>query len=336
MSSMKRLLAAAGLVLALASPAAAQSDWVKVTEAGKKEGKVVVYNAAIGSPFYKAAVASFEKKYGITVETLDVRASEMRERIRTEQAAGRYIGDITQPGHATAENQAKEGVFQPHGGVPNIANLRPDFPADELRIPTFVQAYGILINTNLVKPADEPKSWRDLLDPKWKGKILSDDPRAIGGGQVMFFATHDAIGRDFQDKLAGQGLTFSRDLRNDERRIARGEFPIYIPEIFAFSLDLKGLPVKLVLPSEGSPYVGIVSVMLKNAPHPNAARLLMNHFLDMEVQILYSNGGQVPVIKGAVEATKPELRHLAGAKLMGTTNAARQNAMLELAKQVYK
>ncbi len=335
MAWLKHILVLAALAIAM--PAAAQdaAAWNKVIDAAKKEGKVVVYNSAIGSPFYKAAIQSFEKKYGISVDTLDVRASEMRERIRTEQAAGRFLGDITQPGSATATNQAKENAFQPHGGVPLAKTVRAPFQVSELQVPVFGQAYGILINTSLVKPADEPKGWKDLIDPKWKGKILMDDPRAIGGGQVMFFATYDAIGRDFHDKLVAQNLTLSRELRNDERRVARGEFPIYIPEILAFSLDLKGLPVKLVLPSEGVPYVAIVSVMLRNAPHPNAARLLMNHFLEPEVQLFYANGGQVPVVDVVAQA-EPDKRPLAGAKLMGTTTAERQNEMLELAKQIYK
>jgi iron(III) transport system substrate-binding protein len=333
--SAARLLLLLGVLAA--SPAAAQdAEWGKVVDAAKKEGKVVVYNSAIGAPYYKWAVESFEKKYAIDVETLDVRASEMRERIRTEQAAGRFLGDITQPGSATAFNQEKDGHFRPHGGMPNIKTLRAPFKATDVQVPTFVQAYGILINTNLVKPADEPKSWKDLLAEKWKGKILSDDPRAIGGGQVMFFATYDAFGAEFHQKLAGQGLFFSRDLRNDERRVARGEYPIYMPEVFAFSLDLKGLPVKLVLPEEGSPYIGIVSVMLKNAPHPNAARVFMNHLLEIDTQLLYAKGGQIPVVEGVIERTEGETRRLAGAKLLGTTNAERQNQMLDLAKQMYK
>ncbi len=187
-----------------------------------------------------------------------------------------------------------------------------------------MQAYGILVNTNLVKPADEPKSWKDLLADKWKGKILSDDPRAIGGAQVVFFATHDAFGLDFNQKLAAQNLVLSRDLRNDERRVARGEFPIYIPEQFAFSLDLKGLPVKLILPQEGSPYIGIVSVILRNAPHPNAARVFINHLLEVETQLLYAKGGQIPVVAGAIERTEGDTRRLAGAKLLGTTTPERQ------------
>ena len=334
---LRKALLTACLAIAGVYPAAAQdAEWAKVVAAAKQEGKVVVYNAAIGSPFYKAAVASFEKKYGVTVDTLDVRASEMRERIRTEQAAGRFLGDVTQPGQATATNQEQENAFQPHGDIPNARNLRPPFAATAIQIPAFAQAYGILVNTNLVKDADAPKSWADLADPRWKGKILSDDPRAIGGGQVMFFATYDALGRAYHEKMAQQGLTFSRDLRNDERRAARGEFPIYIPEILAFSVDLKGLPVKLVLPAEGVPYVTIVSVILRNAPHPNAARLFINHLIDPEVQLLYANGGQVPVIKGIVERAEPERRPLAGAKLLGTTTAERQAAMLKLAGEIYK
>jgi iron(III) transport system substrate-binding protein len=327
------------LVFAFITTAALAQDaaeWKKVVDAAKKEGKVVVYNAAIGSPFYKTATVSFEKKYGITVDTLDVRASEMRERIRTEQAAGRFLGDVTQPGQATATNQERDNAFQPHGGVPNIKTIRAPFVTNAMQIPTFGQAYGIFINTTLVKPADEPKSWKDLLEAKWKGKILSDDPRAIGGGQVMFFATYDAIGRDYHEKLATQGLTFSRDLRNDEMRVARGEFPIYMPEVLAFAVERKGLPVKLIIPAEGVPYVAIVSVMLRNAPHPNAARLLMNHFLEPDVQLAYANGGQVPVITGIVERADEDKRPLAGAKLMGTTSAERQDAMLALAKEIYK
>src|SRR3954468_1396170 len=235
MAWLKHLVVAAAAFISL--PALAQdADWNKVIDAAKKEGKVVVYNSASGTAFYSTATKLFEKKYGIVVETLDVRASEMRERIRTEQAAGRFGADVTQPGSATATNQARDNAFQPHGGVPLAKTVRTPFVVTDLQVPIFGQAYGIFINSTLVKPADEPKNWKDLLDPKWKGKILADDPRAIGGGQVMFFATYDAIGRDYHEKLAGHGLTFSRDLRNDEMRVARGEFPVYVPEVLAFAV----------------------------------------------------------------------------------------------------
>ena len=136
---------------------------------------------------------------------------------------------------------------------------------------------GILVNTRLVKPEDEPKSWDDLNDPKWKGKILADDMRPLGSGNTMFAILQKKLGAAFNEKLAEQKPVFSRDLRNDARRVARGEYPIYVPQIFAFASDLKGLPVKVVIPKEGAPYAMMEFAMLKNAAHPNAARLI-DHF----------------------------------------------------------
>jgi|SRR5712672_1338305 iron(III) transport system substrate-binding protein len=89
-------IALAALAAGFALPASAQdASWDSVVAAAKKEGKVVVYNMALGAPYFAAVVKSFEKEYGIAVESLDLRASELVERIRTEQSAGRYLGDVT-------------------------------------------------------------------------------------------------------------------------------------------------------------------------------------------------------------------------------------------------
>jgi iron(III) transport system substrate-binding protein len=77
----------AGLVV----PAQAEESWDAVVEAAKKEGKIVVYDMALGAPYFLAVLKSFEAKYGIPVESLDLRASELAERIRTEQSTGRYL-----------------------------------------------------------------------------------------------------------------------------------------------------------------------------------------------------------------------------------------------------
>ena len=169
---------------------------MRSSSAAKKEGKVVVYNMALGAPYFKDVLKSFEAKYGIPVESLDLRASELAERIRTEQAAGRFLGDAEMISSTMIEEQLQNGDFiQKLPAIPNAAQLRPPFKASEYSVPAFMQPMGILINTRMVKDKDVPKSWNDLNDPKWKGKILSDDMRPLGSGNTMFVDPAEQDGR---------------------------------------------------------------------------------------------------------------------------------------------
>lgn len=333
-------LAALAPLAAAAGPAAAQApadaEWKKVVDAAKKEGKVVVYNGAVGTPTLPKIAAAFEGKYGVRVEVLEARASELRERIRTEQAAGKVLGDVSHNGSTTTALQLAEGIFQPHGPLPNAGKPVPPFAVDDIRVPIYVIPYGILVNTEMVKPAEEPKSWKDVLDPRWKGKILADDMRALGGGAVFFMVMQQKFGREFHEKLAQQQPHMNRELRGNYRRVARGEYPVYIPFTLPDILDLKGLPVKVILPPEGSPYVRFDGAIFKNAPHPNAARLLVDFFLSDEVQTIFTSLGYPPVIGGLEGKISAETRPLAQAKLLGTTDPKLQDEMLKLATQIYK
>ena len=334
--SILRLAALAPFASVAHAQTPSDADWKKVVDAAKKEGKVVVYNGAVGTPTLPKVAAAFEAKYGIRMELLEARASELRERIRTEQAAGKVLGDVSHNGSTTTTLQLAENTFQPHGSLPNMKRPVAPFAVDEMRVPIYVIPYGILVNTDMVKPADEPKTWSDLLDPKWKGKILSDDMRALGGGAVFFMVMTQKFGKEYHEKLAMQQPHMNRDLRGNYPRIARGEYPIYSPFTLPDILELKGLPVKAILPPEGSPYVRFDGAIFKGAPRPNAARVFLDFLLSDEGQLCYGNLGFVTVVGGLENKIAAEARAIARTKLLGTTDPKLQEDMLKLAKPIYK
>lgn len=336
-----RLLAAGALAVVFAGAASAQTaaEWDQVVAAAKKEGKVSLYTSTLGAPFHLDIIKAFQAKYGITIELLDVRASELDERIRTEQASQRYNADVVQHGSASLlTNYDRKDLLQKRGPVPNQKNLASLFGegASDSRMPSYVLPYGILINTDMVKGADEPKSWKDLLNPKWKDKILSDDFRALGGGSVFFSVTEDKLGKDYHEKLSQQGIKFSRDVGNDERRVAAGEYPMRIPQLASNTLRMKGLPVKLIIPEEGATFVRFDLGILKGAPRPNAAKLLIDFYLSPEAQVIYANAGMGSVINGVAEKITGDAKALAGMKFLGTNNPDTLNQQLDSAKALYK
>jgi ABC-type Fe3+ transport system substrate-binding protein len=336
LTTMKRLALIALLAVAATPASAEDASWDAVVAAAKQEGKVVVYNMSLGAPYWLAVIKSFEQKYGISVESLDLRASELVERIRTEQSAGRFLGDTEMVSTTMIEEQLKNGDFiQKLPPIPNAANVRPPFKTTDYSVPAFVQPMGILINTRMVKDADVPASWDDLNSPKWKGKLLSDDMRPLGSGNTLFAILQKTMGTEFNEKLAEQKPVFSRDMRNDARRVARGEYPIYITQVFALASDLKGLPVKVVIPKEGAPYAQMDLAMLKSAPHPNAARLFIQHFLSVDSQLKYANAWMLPVVQAAADQADAEAKPFANAKLIGPAKLAERPDMMALARKLY-
>jgi iron(III) transport system substrate-binding protein len=329
-------LAAGSAMLSAPDFARAEDEWGKVVDAAKKEGHVVLYSAFVGLATHQQLKKDFQAAYGITVDILEARASEVRERIRIEQAAGRFSADLSENGRTTTTLQiAQDHVFDPYGPLPSLGHLKTEFKSDDIRLPVFAIVYGILVNSRLVKPEDEPKSWLDLADPRWKGKMLSDDFRALGGGGVLFYVLYEQFGRDFLEKLAKQDLKFNREIPANERRVARGEFPIYLPDSLTSIPELKGLPVKLLAPKEGLPYIGYDLALLRNAPHPNAARVLMEYYLGQKMQQSFANLGLLPVTSDTLAQVDPSIAELEKSKLLGTTDATRMDKMLALAREIF-
>jgi iron(III) transport system substrate-binding protein len=329
----------AALLLPIAAHAQSQAEWDKVIEAAKKEGKVVVYSGYVSPDTHNAINAEFKKKYGIQVDVLTARGGELRERVRMEQQTGRFLADVYHMAIAvTSLSISTDKTMQPHGGLPNSANLTPEMAAraTDMMIPIFTINYGILYNAQMVKNEDLPKSWHDLLDPKWRGKIMMDDPRASGGGRVFFHMTYDKFGRGFHEKLAAQNPTFVRDYNEASRRVARGEYPIYLPFIYGAFEKIRALPVKYIVPEEGSTYGSYGVSIMTRPPNPNAARLLANFYLGEEAQAIYAKTGHGIVIKNLKEKLSPEMEALAHVKPLVAEDFTRIDQHFKNAKEIYK
>ncbi|MGA2552319.1 MAG: extracellular solute-binding protein [Burkholderiaceae bacterium] len=316
--------------------APAPGAWEKIVAQAKSEKTLILYSAALGQSSHGKVAKAFEATYGISVRILEARASEIRERIRTEQAAQRFVADVSHDGSTTSTLQVADGVFEPYGALPNLSALRAPFVATDLLVPVSAIVYSILVNTRLVNAASRPKSWMDLTDSRWKGKILADDMRALGGGGVLFAVLQDKLGAAFHEKLAQNQLAFTRDIRASEQRVARGEYPIWIPFSSNDIVELKGLPVEMATPVEGCPYIAYDVALLKNAPHPNAARLFMDFFLSPKAQAICAEEGLITATNTAALATlSDEVKALQTIKLLGTTDPARIQEMLKLAGEIY-
>lgn len=323
--------AAAGLTGA----AVAQDDWAQIEAAAKEEGKVVFYNAQAGWPQPIAAAKAFEEKYGIRVDMLQgLRGAEMIERIRVEVTNNQPTGDIVMMGVTGLVPMSKFDVLTGHGPLPNESKLTQE-PWIPEEVPVFNVTYGIAVNTNMVSEAEEPKSWKDLTDPKWKGKILSDEMTVPSGGQSWFAVMLDAFGEDFHKDLAKNELQYDRSIRDKAKRVARGEFAYSIPFNLAELSELEGLPVKGVIPEEGSPYTPISVAMIKGGPNPNAAKVFMNYLLSPEGQVHFAKDG-LAISTGGVEDMVPqELHWRVFGKLLGHAIVDKQPERLKLAGELY-
>ena len=305
----------------------------------KAEGRLTLYSTFSGNQLHAAIKKGYEDLFGIPVDMLMARSSEVYERVRVEVAAGRSSGDVMLQGEASTQRMASDGLVQTTNGFTGAARLAVGDPAYRIAAPAFINGYGLMVNANLVRSEDEPKSWLDLLDAKWTGKMLADDMRALGSGGMFFAVTVEKLGIDYQKKLAAQKLVFGRDIGADQLRVARGEFPLRFPQSLSNMRDLKGLPLRFAIPKEGLPYIRIDAAIIKGSTRPNAAHLFAEYMLAPQTQNMLAGFGLVPVIKGAVNAPDRETSELvsrARDNLMGTFRPDIQEAMLALAKETYK
>jgi len=273
----------------------------------KAEGKIVAYGVGDREQF-EPVKAAFQKRFpGIEVEGVDQRGRESREKIFAEQRGRNFVADIVTSGFTTQQELIEAGFVEPYKSpqtdqvIPELATAAGDLNSRTITI------FSIMANTNLVPPDQEPKSWNDVLDPKWRGKIAMDDPRGSGPGGTILSPMELTYGFDWTKKLAEQKPFFATQAGPLVTGTVRGEYALYLSSNHADVINQRkaGAPVKQLRMDEGVGVTQISMAHIKNAPHPNAAKLWIEWNLSEEGQKALADTGLGPVRKG-VSATEPE------------------------------
>jgi len=255
---------------------------------GKPEDSVVVYSAA-DSDMVNAVVAAFEKKYpGIKVSTVVAGTGEIIKRMEAEKE--RPLGDVGWSFGPEAIGD-KKGLFEPYLSKEAAGFFPGQVPADRVWTPFTTMPYVIMYNKKLVSEADKPKAWKDVLDAKWKGKVAYADASKSGSSYTLLVTWLSIYGKDeagwkFVEDVLRQCKVLPKSSMTYQG-VANGEYPIGLTfEQAAFDYLKGGAPIGLIYPTEGTAITLDGSAIIKNAPHPNAAKLFLDFTVSKEMQEL--------------------------------------------------
>ena len=275
-------------VLSAAPPATAVTP--ELIAAAKKEGKVVWYTS-IDLKLSEQIGKAFEAKYpGVTCKVERSGAERLLQRIGQEYSAGVHAVDVVNSSDASLLVYWKDqDMLAPY--VPE--DVAKFYPAQHKDVDGTFASFRIFLcviayNTNLVKKDEAPKSFADLLDPKWKGKIVKAHPGYSGTILTATYQCSRDLGWGYFEKLAQQNVLQVQSAADPPKKIALGERAVQADGVEYIILHEResGQPVEPVYATEGTPLIVGPNGIFKAAPNPNAARLFESFCFTPECQQL--------------------------------------------------
>ncbi len=296
----------------------------QLIEAAQKEGKIVYYTS-IDLPVAEKIAKAFEAKYpGIAVRVERSGAERVFQRIAQEYASGIRAVDVANSSDAAHFVAWKrDGLLAPYVPEDVAKHYPPEHKDPDGMFASFrIYLCTIGYNTSLVTAEEAPKSYADLLDPKWKGKIVKSHPSYSGGTLTSTFQVARDVGWDYFEKLARQNVMQVQSAADPPKKLALGERAVMVDGSDYVLTLLKdgGRPVELVYPTEGTPLVVGPNGVFKGAPNPNAARLFNAYCFSLAAQ-------QFIVDVGALRSVHPHARERAGRKPLSAIKTMKDDAV---------
>src|SRR3954469_20264258 len=279
-------------VLAQAPPAEAITP--QLIEAAKKQGKVVWYTSIDLSVSEKIG-AAFKAKFGIDVRVERTGAERVFQRIGQEYASNVHAVDVANSSDAAhLLAWKKQGILLPYVPEDVAKHYKPEHRDPDGTFAGFRATLSpIAYNTKLVKAEEAPTSFKDLLDPKWKGKIVKAHPGYSGTILTATFEMVRDIGWQYYENLAKQNIMQVQSATDPPKKLSLGERSVMADgtEYNVFLLREAGQPVEAVYPAEGTPFIVGPNGIFKAAPNPNAAKLFQSYCFTPDAQGIVIDAG---------------------------------------------
>lgn len=333
--------------------------WETMLKEASKEGRVIVYTSSVASAL-KDAAGPFKDKFGLSLEIVAGRGGELTAKLLQERANGLFLADAFVSGTGSIFSAVKpSGAADPLEKILILTEVTDPkvwygeklrWGDDDRRIFSYFAypSHQVGYNTDLVKP-EEIKSYYDILDPRWRGKIIVNDPGVLGTASSGFstFLLNKVLDLDFFRQLINQQIQLTRDQRLQVDWLARGKFSVAVwPRSVSMAEYQKaGAPLAYANPKEGT-YLstdGGNIVLVNKAPHPSAATIFINWLLSREGQIIMQRSLQQQSARTDIplegvdpqEARKPGGKYFTSAVSMEKWVLEQQDKDLELAKQLF-
>ncbi|MCO6383442.1 ABC transporter substrate-binding protein [Oceanicola sp. 502str15] len=291
-------LAAVGAATLMPRSAFALTD--EVIAAAKAEGTVTFYSVVpetIAQPF----VEGFEAKYGIDLDYQRLTSGAMGQRYAGEADAGAVVADALAMTDRFFMNDASaKGWLAPVTELDDSADFPEQFRTENFYMVQLLP-HGLAYNTGQVEGAPD---WQSLIDPSMKGRLTLVDPRNGFYTSVFYYALREAFGEDYLKALAAQEPRLVESATLGAQQVAAGASAICAPAYPNLLPTLKeqGAPIELAMP-EPTVASSVLAGISKDAPHPNAAKVLMSFLLGEEGQALYNSNNTSPL--GELPGTLP-------------------------------
>jgi iron(III) transport system substrate-binding protein len=304
----------------------AAAAWLALGRPGRARGAAAgrVMQYAAGSVDSQTALDQlFTAKTGIAAEFWRAGGVTVVQKVEAEFKAGRVLCNVIANTEADVMIRwAEEGHLLAYDS-PEASHFPREYRMPPYWVPQKILLNVIAYNTAMLKPEEAPRRWADLMDPRWKDRLVMLDARSAGSAVHFVYAMRKLLGKEFAARMARQNVMLKRSGGDVANTVVSGERPVgvAIQEYYVFAMGRKGGPIAAVVPEEGAPATLFNLCIPKGGPDLEAAKRYVDIALGKEAQTLWQEKFGTPVLRDDVPPYPREfgLRPLSEVKILFST-----------------